>query len=223
VLAALALPRPLRAPEATPPPVPATPRATPSPPPPPTYDDARLEPLLLGLDKDASREAALRRIQELWGGPPLERTSLRTHLDQLRQLDLPVCLELFHPARRETAFVALLGLFGSEAAVAVGDVPAFRVSTAALDRLWTREAVFLWRDPAGRIKVGQTTPAEAPVREALAGLGYDASGDLASVVSRFQREHDLLPDGLIGGRTLMTLFGAGDLPRPRLKAEGRIS
>ena len=224
VVAALALPRPLRAPEATPPPA-APASATPPPrvPPPPTYDDARLEPLLVPLDKAASREAALRRVQELWGGPPLERTSLRTHFDQLRQLDLPVVLELFHPTRRDTAFVALIGLAGPEAEVAVGDAPPFRVSTAALDRLWTREAVFLWRDPAGRVKVGRAARSEPSVREALASLGYDVSGTLTDVVSRFQREHDLLPDGVIGNRTLMTLLGAGSDPRPRLKAGGRIS
>ncbi len=73
------------------------------------------------------------------------------------------------------------------------------------------------------MRVGETAGAEARVREALGRLGYDGSGPLPEVVSRFQREHDLLPDGLIGGRTLMTLFGAGSDPRPRLKAGGRVS
>ncbi|HSD27118.1 MAG TPA: AAA family ATPase, partial [Vicinamibacteria bacterium] len=149
LLVVLALPRPLRAPEAAPTPPGASP--TPAPLPAPHYDDARLEQILMSLDRDASRQAALRRIQDLWGGPPLERTSLRTHLDQLRKLDLPVVLELFHPARRDTAYVALRGLDGSEAQVAVGDAPPFPVSPAALDRLWTREAVFAWRDPSGRM------------------------------------------------------------------------
>jgi general secretion pathway protein A len=224
LLVVLALPRPLRAPEAAPtPPGTLVPTPAPTPTPTPHYDDARLEQLLVSLDRDASRQAALRRIQDLWGGPPLERTSLRTHLDQLRRLDLPVVLELFHPTRRDTAYVALLGLDGGEAQVAVGDAAPFPVSPAALDRLWTREAVFAWRDPSGRVRVGEGGRSEALVREALARLGYEGSGSLAEVVTRFQREHDLLPDGVVGSRTLMALFGSGPEPRPRLKSGGRVS
>ncbi|HSD28830.1 MAG TPA: peptidoglycan-binding domain-containing protein, partial [Vicinamibacteria bacterium] len=132
-------------------------------------------------------------------------------------------LELFHPARRDTAYVALLGLDGSEAQVAVGDAPPFPVSPAALDRLWTREAVFTWRDPSGRIGVGEAAGSEAIVRGALARLGYEGPGSLAELVARFQREHELLPDGVVGSRTLMALLGSGPEPRPRLKSNGRVS
>src|SRR5260221_12501691 len=78
--------------------------------PPPAVDAARFESLLLATPREASLNAALRRIAGLWGDPPLERTSLRTHLDQVRRLDLPVILEVFHPSRRDTCFLALLAL-----------------------------------------------------------------------------------------------------------------
>jgi general secretion pathway protein A len=225
LVAALALPRTLRAPEATAPPLPLL---VPTPPPPtpaptPYPDDARLEGLIAAIPREPSRRSALARVQALWGEPTLERTSLRTHLDQVRRLDLPVVLELFHPLRRDTAFVALVGLEKREAQVVVGDAPPLRVSAAALDRLWTRDAVFLWRDPTGLARTAESPPARAFARAALERLGYVGPAELPEIVSRFQRDQDLLPDGVIGGRTLMVLCGAGSDARPRLKTGGRIS
>ena len=67
-------------------------------------------------------------------------------MDQVRRLDLPVVLEMFHPARTDTCYVALLQIQGGEALVATGSGPPLRVPLAEVDRLWTRQAVFLWRD-----------------------------------------------------------------------------
>ncbi len=182
-------------------------------------DAARLEPLLLATPRTASFDAALRRITGLWGDPQLERTSLRTHLDQVRRLDLPVILEVFHPGRRDTCFLALLGLDQDTAEVAVGDEPALRVPLPDLDRFWTREALFLWRDPAGL----QRDPARAEqwARNTLASLGY--GDDPRTAVSRFQHDAQLLPDGVVGSRTLMTLVSQGRGARPRLSAPRRPS
>ena len=124
------------------------------------------------MPRDASRKPRSAQVQALWGRRPLERTSLRTHLDQVRRLDLPVVLELFHPSRRDTCFVALVGLEDHEAQVVVGDAPPLRVSPAALDRLWTRDAVFLWRDPEGLARGRESPHARAFARAALERLGY---------------------------------------------------
>ncbi|HEY6552952.1 MAG TPA: AAA family ATPase [Vicinamibacteria bacterium] len=224
LVAALVLPRTLRAPEATAPgpgglpaSPPPTPAATPFP------EDARFEASVATIPREASRRAAVARIQALWSEPVLEQTSLRAHLDQVRRLDLPVVLELFHPERRDTAFVALIGLGEREAQVVVGDDPPLKVSASAVDRLWTRQAVFLWRDPAGLARPGASPQARAFARAALEHLGYSGPGELPEIVSRFQRDQDLRPDGVIGGRTLMVLYGAGSDLRPRLKSGGRIS
>src|SRR5262249_33262439 len=106
----------------------------------------RLEGLLRTAPRDGSFRAAVGRVGALWRTEPLEQTAPRTHLDQVRRFDLPVVLEMFHPARRDTCFLALLSLDGDTALVAVGDARTLRVPVSALDRLWTRDATFLWRD-----------------------------------------------------------------------------
>jgi general secretion pathway protein A len=201
---ALARPEPVAPPPAAAPPAPAK---APGP---------DLAPLVLGLPRDASLQDAIARVQALWGGPPLERTTLRTHLDQVRRLDLPVVLEMFHPARADTCYVALLRIEGDEAVIAAGAAPPVAVSLSDLDRLWTRQAMFLWRDfdllSAGS-DPGRT---EAWARESLSRLGYLRDSDLVSAVTRFQRDAFLAADGRIGARTLMTLYSRGPYPRPRL-------
>ena len=161
---------------------------------------------------------AVTRIQSLWGTPALERTALRTHMDQVRRLDLPVVLEMFHPARADTCYLALLHVDGDDAIVGIGNEPPQRVPLAEVDRLWTRQAVFLWRDFDALAGTGTGDPGrtEAWARESLARLGYLRDADLLSAVTRFQRDADLAADGRIGSRTLMTLYSRGPYPRPRL-------
>jgi general secretion pathway protein A len=173
-----------------------------------------LGPLLLALERGASFEGAVSEVQALWGGPRLERTPLRTHLGQVRRLNLPVVLEMFHPGRRDTCYVALLRLEGPTAVVSGGG-GTVRVPLEDVDRLWTRQALFLWRDfdALGSSAPGRT---QAWTRERLAQLGY-GDGDFARAVSDFQRDAELAVDGVVGMRTLMTLYSRGTYPRPRLE------
>jgi general secretion pathway protein A len=177
---------------------------------------AALVPIVLALPHDGSLQESIARIQTLWGPPALERTSLRTHLDQVRRLDLPVVLEMFHPARADTCYVALLRIEGDEAVVATGSGPPLRVPLAELDRLWTRQAVFLWRDFDLLAATGDPGRTEAWARDSLSRLGYLQDADLAAAVTRFQRDADLAADGRIGSRTLMTLYSRGRYARPSL-------
>ena len=177
---------------------------------------AVLVPIVLALPHDGSLQEAIARIQALWGGAALERTALRTHMDQVRRLDLPVVLEMFHPARADTCYVALLHADGDEALVATGNGPPLRVPLAELDRLWTRQAVFLWRDFDALSTAGDPGRTEAWARDSLSRLGYLHDADLAAAVVRFQRDADLAADGRIGSRTLMTLYSRGPYARPRL-------
>jgi hypothetical protein len=179
--------------------------------------DPRLEALLLSQPRDGTQEAAVAQVQGLWGDVPLERTAFRTHLDQIRRLDLPVVLEMFHPGRREACHLALVGLEGDEGVVASAGAT-LRVSAPALDRLWTRQAVFLWRDFDSLGGGADTVRSTAWAHGVLSRHGYlDASGDLPGAVARFQRDADLLPDGVVGSRTLMALYSLGEHPRPRLR------
>jgi general secretion pathway protein A len=215
----LAFPRPLVAPaeEGAPPPAPApAPAATVAPlaAPVTSAPAGLLESRLLSLPREASYAGAAARVQALWGVVSLERTALRTHLLQVRRLDLPVLLEMFHPARRDTCFIAVLAIAGEEATVGLGDDPPLRIALADLDRFWTRDAVFFWRDFDAVSREPDTTRLAAWTRAQLERLGYRDPGPEA--IARFQRDSDLIADGVVGSRTLMTLYSRGEWPRPRL-------
>ena len=209
---ALAFPRPLKAPGADA--MPAVAQSPAKAPPSLTPGPGLLEQRLITPSRDTSYRAGAARITALWGGLPVEKTSLRTHLPQLRRLDLPVLLEMFHPARRDTCFVALIGIAGEEATVALGDEPPVQVSLAELDRYWTRDAVFFWRDFDAVAREADPGRIAAWTRAQLERLGYGT--DPKASVLRFQQESDLIADGVVGSRTLMALYGRGPWPRPRL-------
>jgi general secretion pathway protein A len=176
-----------------------------------------LTPVLLTLPRDASLQGALAQVEALWGGAPVERTSLRSHLEQVRRLDLPVVLEMFHPARRDTCYVALLKLEGDQAVVSSGAGAPLRVPVAELDRLWTREAVFLWKNFDALAPERDPARTASWAREHLARLGYSSeSASLSDSIVRFQRDAELSADGVIGARTLMALYSLGPYTRPRL-------
>ena len=64
-----------------------------------------------------------------------------------------------------------------------------------------------------------TSQAMPEARESLARLGYlGLDLDLPGAVSRFQRDSELATDGVIGSRTIMTLYSLGNYRRPRLRA-----
>jgi hypothetical protein len=169
------------------------------------------------MPRAQSFASAAARVEAAWGGGALSRATLRTHLQQLRALELPAALEMFHPSRRDTCFVALLRLDDHVASVAAGDAPEIEAPLAQVDALWTRDAVVWWPEsPDVRTDPGRR---QAWARQALSGLGH-ADPDLGSAVSSFQRVAGLVPDGLLGPRTRMALFALSPGPRPRLTGSG---
>jgi general secretion pathway protein A len=179
-----------------------------------------LEGIVLSLPREASFQRSVASVQSQWNGGPIESTSFRTQLEQIRRLDLPVVLEMFHPARKDTCFVALLRLQNEEASVMAGATP-LSVPVPELDRYWTRQAFFLWRDYDSVGRAAHPERAMAWARSGLSRLGYmHADADLTAAVTRFQQDADLMPDGVVGSRTLMTLYSRGPYPRPRLSAGG---
>jgi general secretion pathway protein A len=216
---ALLLPRTLQAPTAPPSPLPTAPPSTaaalPTPAPAPPFSE-RLEVAVLETNRLSSFRGALARLEGIWDRPRLQRTSLRTSLEQVRRLDLPAVLEMFHPGRKDTCFLALVGLDGQTAVVTLDDRPPFKVPAAQLDQLWTREAIFLWPDD-GRL-VSDPRRAEAWARDTLERLGYARGPSLGLALEEFQRDSQLIADGVVGMRTLMTLYSRGSDPRPRLKS-----
>ena len=173
----------------------------------------RLEALLRTVPRDESFRAAVRRVESTWGGSGLEITTLRTHLSQLRRLGLPAVLEMFHPSRRDTCFLALLGLEGETATVTIGaDGPA-EVPASQVDALWTREAVIPW--PRARALPADPAAQVAWTQDTLRGLGYEAD-DPGAAVARFQQDAGLVPDGVAGPRTRLALFALSSAEGPRL-------
>jgi general secretion pathway protein A len=178
----------------------------------------RLDAALRELPRERSFRDALRRVEVVWGGAALERTPLRTHLAQLRRLGLPAVLEMFHPSRRDTCFLALLGLRDDTATVTVGDQGPLEVPVSQVDDLWTREAFLPWpetrevpADPAGR---------GAWIRDALGRLGYPAD-DPTAAVEQFQLDAGLVTDGVAGPRTRLALFALSRTRGPRLDGGAR--
>ncbi len=177
--------------------------------------DAALGAFLRTADRERSFAQASARVASVWGGRPLARTTLRTHLAQLREIDLPAVLELFHPSRRDTCFVALLRLDARRAVIAAGSGPDQAVPVREIDEFWTRDAVLSWpEDPALRTDEARRT---AWAQARLAARGYH--GDLGEAVRRFQKDARLVSDGLLGPRTLMVLFASAPGQRPRLSLE----
>ncbi len=197
---------------ADPSPVPRT-----APPPVTTPAESALAPVIATLPRAASYDAAVGQVRALWGGNVLERTVLRTHMDQVRRLDLPAVLEMFHPGRSDTCYLALLRIEGDLAVVSTGSGAPLRVPLRDVDRLWTRQAVFLWKDYDALSAGADPARTEAWARQNLSRMGYLGNDpDLAAAVARFQRDAELAADGVIGARTLMTLYSRAPYPRPRL-------
>jgi general secretion pathway protein A len=221
-LAALAfalVPRPAQAPadpgSAGLAPVPVATPAAPAPTPAAPPRSERLDAFLRTAPRAESFRAAVGAVETVWGGSDLARTALRTHLEQLRRLDLPVVLEMFHPARRDTCYLALVRLEGRTATVvaAGGETQA---PVEQVDELWTREAIFPW--PESRELPAEQGARAEWARNSLARLGY-ADADAGRAVERFQTDAGLVADGLLGPRTRLCLFALSTATRPRLGVE----
>jgi len=175
-----------------------------------------LDPWLRSLPRHASLEGSIAAIQALWGNLPLEQVEMRTHLRQIRQLDLPVVLEVFHPERADTCFLSLLRIEEDRAVVGVG-TQRMRVPLAELDRVFTRHAIFLWHDAEAPPPGADPGRLNAWAVEVLRRLRYATNGNsFEEAVIRFQRDHGLQPDGIVGTQTLLTLVSLGEPGRPRL-------
>jgi hypothetical protein len=175
-----------------------------------------LLPLLEGVGEERSMRSATDAIGRLWNSPSLAQTTLRASVSLLRRLDLPAVLELSHPSRRDTCFVALLGLEQETALVSVMDGPAVRVSISELDELWSRDAVLLWPDPVGLARVPQGPSTSDWARRRLGALGYPPDAPLSENLARFQKDAALVSDGLLGQKTIVALYSLDAIERPRL-------
>ena len=117
-----------------------------------------------GRAASASFAAAAARVRGRSGAASaLARTALRTHLEQLRPLDLPVVLEMFHPARRDTCFVALLRLDERAAGRRRSGDPPIRAPLSPTSiASGRRDAVVWWPEPLPTLRRSRGTRGLGP-------------------------------------------------------------
>ena len=123
------------------------------------------------------RSSGLRRASNARGQPMLSRAPLRTHLDQLRALDLPAVLEVFHPSRTATCYLALVGLGKSAAVVSFSAGDDETVPLSQLEAFWTRNAIVAWPEEPGGPGLAawaRERLAGARLRRGLAARGGEA-------------------------------------------------
>ena len=232
------------------PPPPTAPPAPPLPPSPEASESVvsraaaeNFENRLRKLGSSLSRRQAASVVLGLWNVPAsetssswgeglpgiarrygLEYTELTTHLDQLRQLNLPAVLELFHTSRGDTCFVALTRLSAESATLSFAPGDSEEVPLDLLARYWLRRAHLFWKDYEGLGRPG-TDPRRIHVwaQGLLSELGYlpaGAEGEeklTAGAVAQFQDLAYLMTDGIVGSRTRMALYSmCGRYPVPRV-------
>jgi len=183
----------------------------------PPASSAAFDTFLRTAEREASFGEAGARVAAAWGSDRLSQATLRTHLAQLRKLDLPAALELFHPSRRDTCFVALLGLDERTAEVATGPGSLEKVPLTQLEPFWTHDAVVWW--PEDEALRGDRARQEEWARRLLVASGF-RDHDLAAALRRFQEDAELVSDGVLGPRTRLALFAREERRSPRLSAPG---
>ncbi|MHB8668590.1 MAG: ExeA family protein [Burkholderiales bacterium] len=149
-------------------------------------------------------------------------------LDELRELNRPAVLLLHDAQGRE--FSALLNALGERTAGFVIGAQTHTVAVGALAAQWSGRYTLLWRLPQeahDNIRLGEHGAAVAWLARQLAlaqgrsvDAGRDATFDQALLrqVKQFQLAAGLVPDGVVGPRTLMRLAGVGDASAPRLRS-----
>ena len=203
------------------------------------YSAEAFERRVSTLSRPLSRRGAATVLLELWDVhvsgtgalsldedlPDIARRSgldvieFTTHFEEVRQLNLPVVMELFHNTREDTVYAALAKLSGDTAVVFFAPDDSVLVPVSVLDRFWVKNVFVFWRDFEPN---GDPSNDSAWVAESLRDLGYlsSESGDrpaLHAAVGRFQSSNFLVPDRILGPKTRMALYArSGRYPVPRL-------
>ncbi len=152
--------------------------------------------------------------------------SARGGLDELRELNRPAVL-LLHDAQEREFSALLTALDAKSASFALG-AQMHKVAIGALAAQWSGQYTLLWRMPPeahDNIRLGERGPAVVWLRRQLAqALGHTPEPDenapfdqeLLRRVKQFQLAEGLIPDGVVGTRTLMRLAGVADKNAPEL-------
>jgi general secretion pathway protein A len=159
-------------------------------------------------------------------GLGLRCRSARGGLDELRELNRPAVL-LLRDAQGREFHATLSALDDKTAGFALG-AQTRTVAIGALAEQWSGQYTVLWRMPPDaheNIHSGERGPAVAWLSRELAQVqgraaqpGQNPLFDqvLMRQVKQFQLAEGLIPDGVVGPRTLMRLAGMADKTAPKL-------
>ena len=159
-------------------------------------------------------------------GMGLRCRSARGGLDELRELNRPAVLLLRDELGRE--FHATLSALDDKTAGFSLGAHIRTVAIGALAAQWSGQYSLLWRMPADarvNIRSGERGPAVAWLARQLAqaqgrtvepGEAPLLDEALLRQVKQFQLAEGLIPDGVVGTRTLMRLAGVADKTAPKL-------
>jgi len=140
------------------------------------------------------------------------------NLGALLRIDYPAVLELTPPGIRGKRFVSLVGI-GDEQLLIDPPIAGRRsLSFRELEKHWSGQGFLLWKDPlnllrtiapgskGAHVKQLQDLLREAGVYSRPSTGVYD--GETLSAVKRFQSSKGINDDGIVGGQTLMLLYGS---------------
>ncbi len=151
-------------------------------------------------------------------------------LNDLRRLDRPAVLKLFDDRGGE--YYAALTALETDTATLVTATETRHVAVRDIESRWLGDYTLLWRTPPdyrGELMPGKSAPLVRWIDRELAAVqdrpfrpveGTEFSGSLVNYVKKFQLSRGLVPDGIVGPRTLIHLNTAAGMDTPKLSAGG---
>ncbi len=192
--------------------------------------------------RDRDNTAAFRELFRLWGiayDPGEETSPCRVaesrglqclsgpgSLDDLRRLDRPAVLKFLDDQGGE--YYAALTAMKTDTATLVTATETRDVAVRDIESRWLGDYTLLWRTPPdyrGELMPGKPDPLVPWLNKELAVVqdrpfkpveDRRFSGSLVNFVKKFQLSRGLVPDGIVGPRTLIHLNTAAGMDTPKL-------
>jgi general secretion pathway protein A len=156
-------------------------------------------------------------------------TSQRLSLYSLRNLGIPVMLEMRISGTTGNRFAVLTAISGNRFTVSPALNGQTELTESELKSRWRGRVHFVWKDFAGismRVYPGSSGPAVGELRRLLVKTGFlDAGGNsfdgrTTAAIRAFQKSRGLVVDGTLGVQTLLVLYrDAGEHSVPRLAGD----
>lgn len=173
-------------------------------------------------------EGGLEGLRTLAQGADLRVDSVRTNLDLLRYLGVPVMLEVKLPGVQGDRYLALIGIDNEVVRVSPPLGGDETLTRKRLGSIWNGRCYLVWRNYLDIPFILSRRADERDMREVrrlLKQNGFPSSGknsgsysSLEASLKSFQKSRGIPSDGRLGALTLLLLYrDAGDFAVPRLE------